>query len=289
MAGLQVFFDLPVRLTPSVLAYSLLYPYSDNLLDDPALSGEEKRSFNQRFKQRIEGEATCGANTTEATIFRLVEMIEDEHPRQTLPSIWQSLIAIHQAQGESIRLLADDASPYDIDLLGIAIAKGGASVLADGYLVAGKMTLEQAQFLFDLGAFMQLADDLQDVLEDRRAGLQTIFSQVAMRWPLDAITRRTLAFGVRACQGVRHFPSTAAQPLKELLGRSLNLIVISARRNTTSPVPTGLPKKAGGAFPVPVRSAGSSTAPSGPPSTEGFPSAGQVRQSPILREITIST
>src|SRR5688572_5851656 len=35
--GLQWLLGLAVQITPSILAYSLLYPYTDNYLDDPAI------------------------------------------------------------------------------------------------------------------------------------------------------------------------------------------------------------------------------------------------------------
>jgi len=36
--GLQWLLGLPVQLTPAILALSLLYPYTDNTLDDPAIA-----------------------------------------------------------------------------------------------------------------------------------------------------------------------------------------------------------------------------------------------------------
>ena len=52
--GLQMLFGREMRLTPSIFAYSMLYPYSDNYLDDPAIAGAEKRGFSARFGQRLE-------------------------------------------------------------------------------------------------------------------------------------------------------------------------------------------------------------------------------------------
>ncbi|MBA4410855.1 MAG: hypothetical protein Q8S54_00640 [Bacteroidota bacterium] len=39
MNGLQIIMGIPMQLTPSFFAYSLLYPYTDNLIDDPKISG----------------------------------------------------------------------------------------------------------------------------------------------------------------------------------------------------------------------------------------------------------
>ena len=55
MNGIQLMLNLPVEITPSIFAYSMIYPYSDNLLDDPEISSEEKQAFSNRFNQRLHG------------------------------------------------------------------------------------------------------------------------------------------------------------------------------------------------------------------------------------------
>ncbi len=193
---LQRLWGMPVRLNPAIFAYSMLYPYTDNYLDDPALSRAEKRAFSQRFSLRLEGEAVQPANAHEGRIFDLVGIIEGEYPRPAFPQVFDSLLAIHRAQTRSLALLQPGAAPYTLDVLGISLEKGGTSTLADGYLINGHITPLQAQFAFGLGAFLQLGDDLEDVLDDRQAGIQTLFAQVAGHWPLDTLTSRTMHFGL---------------------------------------------------------------------------------------------
>lgn len=41
-----------MRLTPSVAAYRLLCPYTDNYLDNPGVAPACKRSFNRRLLVR---------------------------------------------------------------------------------------------------------------------------------------------------------------------------------------------------------------------------------------------
>ena len=55
MNGVQLMADVPVKITPSVFAYSMIYPYSDNFLDDPNVTEEEKQAFSKRFNQRLHG------------------------------------------------------------------------------------------------------------------------------------------------------------------------------------------------------------------------------------------
>jgi hypothetical protein len=237
MNGLQMLMGQPITLTPAILGYSLLYPYSDNLLDDPDVSPEAKAAFNRRFGLRLQGylaDAAWGPapDPREVKIDALVAMIEEQYPPDRWPQVWASLRAIHRAQVRSVQLLQRplrrEASPYEIDVLGISLDKGGTSVVADGYLVAGDLTYEQARFFYGWGAFLQLADDLQDVVEDRKAGLATLFAQTARRWPLDGLVYRLLRFGAQVTEGLACFDDPAVEPLKELMTISAVRMVIVA-------------------------------------------------------------
>lgn len=223
---LQLLLGLPLEVTPALFAYSMLYPYTDNYLDDPAVSRETKRAFNLRFARRLQGENVPPANQHEAIISELVAMIEGQYNRTDYPQVWASLLAIHDAQTRSLRLVAPGASPYELDVLGITFEKGGTSVLADGYLAAGRLSPQAAEFCFGYGCFTQLMDDLEDLESDRRAGQLTVFTQTLPHWPLDAVTNRMIHFG-RGLTGLMDtFDSPASKPLRELIERSLDPILI---------------------------------------------------------------
>lgn len=225
----QLLLGLPVELTPSVFAYSMLYPYTDNYLDDPAIPTAEKAAFNRRFYRKLAGESLPAANAYEERIWDLVALVEDQWPRACWPRVYDSLLAIHTAQGRSLKQLRGDSSPYEVDVLGISFEKGGTSVLADGYLVAGDLDDEQAGFLFSYGAYTQLMDDLEDVDGDRKAGFMTIFSQTAGRWPLDGVTNTAFHLGARIFGQMERFPVPQARPLQALVLRALNpLLSVSA-------------------------------------------------------------
>ena len=228
MNGLQVLLGLPVLLTPAMFAYSMLYPYTDNYLDDPRTPVSTKVESNQRFGRRLSGHHVESTNAFERKIFNLVSTIEEQYDRSQYPQVFESLLAIHRAQERSVNLLRRDSPPYDVDVLGISLEKGGTSVLADGYLVAGDLTAAQAEFMFGWGAFLQFADDLQDVQWDHKDGLLTVFSQAATKWPLDSITNRTLQFGARVLERLDCFGAAGAEPLKELMRRSAVLLVATA-------------------------------------------------------------
>jgi hypothetical protein len=118
-----------------------------------------------------------------------------------------------------------------VDALGIVLEKGGTSVLADGCLVAGNLTRDQVSFLFGFGALLQLMDDLEDVLEDRKARLWTIFSRAAGNEPLDEATDRTLNFGQCVLAGLDRFSEPGSEPLREIIRPSLPWgVIVSAGR-----------------------------------------------------------
>jgi hypothetical protein len=192
---LQLLLGRPPELTPAILAYSLLYPYSDNILDDPKISANAKRDFNQRFRQRLLGQPMGPTDPREAAIARLVDMVEDQYDRREFPEVFASLLAIHAAQTRSLELMRAGAAPYEVDLLGLTFDKGGASVLADAYLVAGDLTPVQTRLAFELGAFLQCVDDLEDVSADRAAGRLSVFALAAHGWRLEALTNRVFHFG----------------------------------------------------------------------------------------------
>ncbi len=229
---LQKLMGLPVEVTPSVLAYSLLYPYTDNYLDDPSVPEGTKQAFNQRFYRRLSGEAIQPVNAQEEIINALVEMIEGQFERTLFPRIYESLLAIHTAQNKSLKLLRQDASPYVVDVLGICFEKGGTSVLADGYLVAGSLTSEQMETDYYYGTFTQLVDDLEDVGQDLRDGLMTIFSETALHWQLDQVTNRTLNFGARFLRLLESRNPPEMAPMQEVFNLSIQpLLMMSAGLN----------------------------------------------------------
>jgi hypothetical protein len=226
--GLQMLLGRNMRLTPAIFAYSMLYPYSDNYMDDPATTREAKLGFSARFGRRLAGDNVSPVNDREAVIWRLIDLIEGEYARDDWPQVYRSLLAIHRAQENSTRLRRGP-SAEEVDILRLSFDKGGASVLADGYLAAGSLSPQESRFVFGWGVALQLADDLQDVREDRRDGVLTLFSQAAGREPLDELTSRTLNFARRVMLGIDGLAGAGCRPLRELIQRSsVSLIVRSA-------------------------------------------------------------
>ncbi|MBI5280289.1 MAG: class 1 isoprenoid biosynthesis enzyme [Candidatus Solibacter usitatus] len=225
--GLQLLFGRKIALTPSIFAYSMLYPYTDNYLDDPAASPQDKLGFSHRFGSRLAGRPVPAANSREETIWRLAGLIEGEYARTTHPRIFESLLDIHAAQHDSLRLRRNSEASYD-EVLGTSFHKGGASVLADAWLAASDLSPEQARFAFLWGVLLQLGDDLQDLTEDLDAGVLTLFTQAAARIPLDRLTCRTLHFAGAVMALMPQSPTPTSPALRGLIHKSSFSLIIRA-------------------------------------------------------------
>jgi hypothetical protein len=228
MNCLQMFLDRRPSLSPSIFAYSMLYPYTDNYLDDPHLSKDAKESASCRLRLRLAAEIFKPRNPGEVAVFRLVETIESEYPRSDFPEIYASLLAIHAGQAKSLRQQGGICTLNAESLLQISVEKGGSSVLADGWIVAGRLNQTEADFFFSLGVMLQLLDDVQDLHDDRAAGHWTLFTQAATRVSLDALTSRLWQFLNRVLDSKSCFTSSRGLELKDLIRRNSRMLLLRA-------------------------------------------------------------
>jgi len=226
-SGLQMLLDRPAELTPAIFGYSMLYPYTDNLLDDPHTQQAAKRTFNRRLRGRLRGDMVDPADDRERKVWRLVRRIESQFERAQYPGIYRSLLAIQKAQEESVGLRREaHLSPAEV--LRIVFTKGGTSVWADGYLAKGHLTEEEERFAFGWGVLLQLGDDLQDVAEDLAGGIATLFSESAGEQPLDHLTNRVFQFSDHVFRELRAFQTPGLGPLKQLIRRSTFILLTTA-------------------------------------------------------------
>jgi hypothetical protein len=236
-AGLRCLHGLDMRLTPAVTAYSLLYPYTDNYLDDLTVGPGCKQAFNRRLRLWLKGEPAPPATAREGKVYELVRLIEENVPRASAGDLYASLLAIHDAQSRSLRLRRERC-PTDEEILAVTFEKGGTSVLADAYLAVGTLNPAQVEFAFGWGVFLQLVDDLQDLAEDGSAGIVTLFSHRDGRVPLDCLTNRLLRFGDAILTRLDGFRGERLDPLKHLIRDSaitLTTAAASAARDLYTP------------------------------------------------------
>lgn len=175
-----------------ILAYSLLYPYTDNYIDDKKISGEKKAQYNRMIGRKLKGEAVEPGNRLEEKTCRLLDMILSAYEGEAKNKVVSVLLQLLEAQSCSIGQMKQDIEEERI--LEISIRKGGSSVLAD-YLFATEDWREQEEkFYLKFGFILQLVDDLQDIEEDEKAGSHTLMTNAAKEKRLEEQVNRLLWF-----------------------------------------------------------------------------------------------
>jgi hypothetical protein len=226
--SIQVLFEREPSVSPATFAYSMLYPWTDNRLDDPAVSSDAKLRFGQWLERRLCGSHPAPPDAHAAQVGRLVGMIEGHFPRAEFEEVYLSLRAIHHAQMASLQQQSTGDFPDGHALLHITLRKGGTSVLADACLVAGQLSESETDFMFGYGTVLQLLDDLQDVSADLANGHATLFAREAAAGFLDAVTARLWSFLRAALWSPGRFEAPRFQPVKTLIQESCKLLLLQA-------------------------------------------------------------
>jgi hypothetical protein len=227
VCGIQPLLGDGMQMTPAIVGYSLLYPYSDNYLDNENVSARSKLEFSARLRDRLCGSQIEPRDHHELAVWAMASLIELEYPRTWFPRVYQCLLAIHQAQENSLAQLKGPLLS-EPELLRLSCAKGGTSVLADACLSHGNLTRPESKFAFDWGVLLQLGDDLQDVQQDLKHGSETLFSRAAAAGvPLDSLVRQLLAFSEIVADQIESLPH-GKPAVKRLLRSSWRSLILMA-------------------------------------------------------------
>jgi hypothetical protein len=225
--SLQLLLRIPVECTDALFAYSLLYPVTDNHLDDPSVPALAKMAFNRSLGARLAGEPVRAREARESAAFRLVALLEATRPRESSPEVWESLLAIQRAQEGS--LLQQGGTPLEeAQILALSLAKGAASVWADAALVAARLDEGVLRFAVGYGFALQLLDDLQDARCDRDAGHRTLFSTALAAGPLDDLVARLLRFVTAVVDDEPRFAAPDLVAARDLIRRNCTTLLVGA-------------------------------------------------------------
>jgi hypothetical protein len=218
MLCLQLLDGQPARITESMVGFSLLYPLTDDVIDDPKVLKDEKKDFLQRFAGLISRGGSAARDTVnERAVWEMFGKIEGEWDRGEHPIKYRLMGELLQAQVDSQAQLAGphhgDKPVPDFDRVWeITVRKGALSVLCDAALVKEALTDAEASFAAHLGSITQFLNDLRTVDEDLAEGQYTPFNLLHARGEkldgvLDALSR--------------YFVETFTGPdARELIGRS---------------------------------------------------------------------
>lgn len=194
--ALQLLFGKEVCYSKANFAYSMLYPYTDNYLDDTDINEADKVLFNSWLKKRLLGEKIKTNNHHESKVSQMIDYIESVYPREKFKEIYESLLLIFKSQVKSLRQQDIESYLCKEELLSISIEKGGSSVLVDGYLISGLMTKEEVEFCIGYGFLLQISDDLQDIKEDLKYNHKTVMTETAKNGTLDKIANKLINFTI---------------------------------------------------------------------------------------------
>lgn len=187
----------------------------------------------RRLHARLAGSLVEPADAREAAIFKLVAMVEGEYTRADHPEVYASLRAIHSGQIKSLIQQRATLPLHPGILLRISIEKGGASVLANGWLVSGHLHRTEAEFFYGFGVLLQLFDDLRDICDDRKAGHWTLFTRAAaLHESLDLLTSRLWHFMNRFLDDAVPFRDSPHLELKKLIRRNCTMLMLRAIAET---------------------------------------------------------
>lgn len=223
---LQAAFGEKVQLSKAIYGYSMLYPYTDNYLDDISINNIEKKKFNNKLKKRLKGEDIKSSDSYEESVYKLISYIEEEFKRNDYSELYEALLSIHEGQIKSLKQQDIFSIPYEEDILGISIEKGGSSVLVDGFLTKGKIDKDEICFCIFYGFLLQLADDLQDIKSDIKNKHTTIMSQLAPKYTLDTIANKLMDFTVMLLEEERCFKGENISELKEFIKTNCIILIL---------------------------------------------------------------
>lgn len=160
----------------AAFGYSMLYPFTDNYIDDETLSKQDKEEYNRLIRDKLEGREVQPLTRHQKQTCQLLTFAQERYQREQDDSISRLLLMMLEAQEFSLRQQNREQPLSAGECLDISIYKGGVSVLIDRFLVDRELTKADLRFYLGFGFFLQLADDLQDIKEDSSLGHSNLFT-----------------------------------------------------------------------------------------------------------------
>jgi hypothetical protein len=188
MNGLKTGFSM------SAFSYSMLYPVTDNYIDNRDYTDRDKKDYNQIIRDKIAGNQVNPKSIHQRKTCELLQTIENEYPREKDLTIFNLLHIMLEAQVDSLKQQKNDIKLSESERQDISLYKGGVSVLIDRYLINKELTPDDIMFYLGFGYFLQLVDDLQDIKEDSVHGNQTLFTLDTTSTHVEATVNRLIHF-----------------------------------------------------------------------------------------------
>lgn len=227
----------PQNCHDAIVGYSLLYPYTDNYIDARRRTNADKNAYHDLIRSTLSGMDTNPVSDHERKTKQLLLLVLDHYAsdvskRQDAASL---LLLMLQAQEKSMlqihrfgtkKLAADE-------ILRISSYKGGLSVLLD-YMVSigfdrSKVTEDEMYFYLAFGLVLQLADDLQDLEEDRKKHAQTLATICRGKKARERFANKLFHFAWDCISG---FSPRNPKLHRFILRNCQTMLLVSAAQNT---------------------------------------------------------
>lgn len=183
MLCFQAISNINLKITNSMIGFSMLYPLTDDIIDNQKISSEQKKSFIPRFSRLITHGDSNPENELEKEVWRMFHLIEKQWNRKKYAKTYHMMNQLFIAQIDSQRQFGGQALNKPIpdfqDIWDITLRKGSFSVLSDIYLVKKKIHPNEYSFAAHFGTVTQFLNDIKDVDNDFKEGQHTPFNYVA--------------------------------------------------------------------------------------------------------------
>lgn len=147
------------------------------MLYDASFDIPECRKYLRDFDARIMSNEPIESKDEFLTLFNnSVDYLRNTLDAATFDTFAKYIRIEHISQLMSIYQLSDKKVSKE-SLLKITFAKGGISGLALMHIMVPKMKEKERKAIYELGAVMQLIDDISDIEEDSKGGIQTLPNQ----------------------------------------------------------------------------------------------------------------
>lgn len=111
------------------------------------------------------------------TLFKeSVDYVKNAVDKETLDTFINYIKIEHIGQLMSIYQQSDKSISRD-NLFKITLAKGGITVMAGMYLMLPNLTKKQIKAIYEIGGVVQIFEDINDIKEDLKMGIQTLPNQ----------------------------------------------------------------------------------------------------------------
>jgi hypothetical protein len=162
---------LPLHDKKALDAIALLDPLTDDAIDRglPVMKSMEKIS------KILDGKPQKPENSYEKIVFDLIDDIFKAHPPDKDPDVIHGLKLIHEAQLKSIKAQRDPKTSLE-EIASLTSRKGGLAVWLASRIAIGRLTRQESEYFYRLGANSQLLDDLVDYNSDLKEKTFTIWT-----------------------------------------------------------------------------------------------------------------